>query len=355
MRLFFAALIVMGATAPAATQWLDRPWPGIPRTADGEPNLMAPAPRGPDGKPDLTGVWDAPSAAARPDPANLQPWVLDLAREYQQDYYKARPLYQCLPSGPEAERFGYWKRFLQTPTALAILNEDLTYRVIHTDGRELEADPAPSWMGYSAGRWDGDTLVVESGGFNEKTWASRYGVVHTEALRITERYRRPDFGHLQVEVTFTDPGAYVKPWGFTVTMTLAADTEMLEAICERSSNDWAGSLSETESRAVSVLTEVLAGYVGSYTGIYGGSERTYEVSLSDGQLFANIVGTRAEVEGGLAAGGLDAGSLRPLVPLSQTLFEGLGLGYRFIVDDDGVATDLVVIHISGPYTYPRER
>ena len=108
-------------------------------------------------------------------------------------------------------------------------------------------------------------------------------------------------------MTFTDPGAYVKPWGFTVTMTLAADTEMLEAICERSSNDWAGSLSETESRAVSVPTEVLAGYVGSYTGIYGGSERTYEVSLSDGQLFANIVGTRAEVEGGLAAGGLDAG------------------------------------------------
>ena len=355
MRLFVAALVLMGATIPATAQWLDRPWPGIPRTPGGEPDLTAPAPRGPDGKPDLTGVWDSPSAAARPDPANLQPWVNELARQRQQEYYRARPFYQCLPSGPEAERFGYWKRFLQTPTAIAILNEDLTYRVIHTDGRELEADPAPSWMGYSAGRWDGDTLVVESGGFNDKTWASRYGVAHTETLRITERYRRPDFGHLQVEVTFTDPGAFTKPWGFAVNMTLAADTEMLEAICERNSEDWAGSLSDTESRAVSVPPDVLAGYVGAYTGIYGGSERTYEVSLSDGQLIATIVGARVEVEGGLGAAGLDAGALRPLVPLSQTLFEGLGLGYQFIVDANGVATDLVVIHISGPYTFSRER
>jgi len=355
MRLFLAALALIVGTMPATAQWLDRPWPGIPRTADGKPNLAAPAPRGPDGKPDLTGVWDAPSASARPEPANLQPWVRDLARERQQEYYKTRPIYQCLPSGPEAERFGYWKRFIQTPTALAILNEDLTYRLIHTDGRELESDPAPSWMGVSAGRWEGDTLVVESAGFNDKTWASRYGVAHTEALRTTERYRRPDFGHLQVEVTYTDPEAYVRPWGFTVEMTLAADTEMLEVVCERSSNEWEGSLTDAASEAVSVPPAVLAGYVGSYTGRYGGSERTYEVSLSDGQLFANIVGARADVEGGLGAAGLDDGALRPLVPQSQTVFEGLGLGYQFIVGDDGVATDLVVVHISGPYTFSRDR
>ena len=175
-------------------------------------------------------------SSARPDPANLQPWVIDLARQHQQEYYKARPMYQCRPSGPEAERFGGWKRILQTPTAIAILNDDLTYRVIHMDGRELEANPAPSWMGYSVGRWEGDTLVVDSNGFNDKTWVSRYGVSHTEALRMTERYRRPDFGHLQLEVTFTDPGAYAKPWGFTADMALAADTEMLEAVCERSSD-----------------------------------------------------------------------------------------------------------------------
>ena len=353
MRLFFAALIVMGATAPATAQWLDRPWPGIPRTPDGEPNLMAPAPRGPDGKPDLTGVWRGPAPFARPDAATLQPWVSDLVRQRQQEYYKTRPAYLCLPSGPEAESFGSWKRVLQTPTALAILNDELTYRVIHMDGRELEADPAPSWMGVAVGRWDGDTLVVDSAGFNDKTWASRYGVSHTEALRVTERYQRPDFGHLQIEVTYDDPGAYSKPWGFMTDMTLQADTEMLEAICEHSSEDWAGSLSDAADQAVSVPPDVLAGYVGIYTGIYGGSERTYEVSLSGGQLIATIVDDR--VEGGLGAAGLDEGAPRPLVPQSQTVFEGLGLGYQFIVDDEGVATDLVVIHISGPYTYPRQR
>ena len=275
MRLFFAALILMGSTIPAGAQWLDRPTPEIPRTPDGKPNLAAPAPRGADGKPDLAGVWNAPAAAARPDPAELQPWVNDLVRRRQQEHYKTRPLYECLPSGPEAERFGGWKRFLQTPTAIAILNDDLTYRMIHMDGRELEADPAPSWMGYSVGRWDGDTLVVDSAGFNDKTWVSRYGVAHTEALRITERYRRPDFGHLQVEVTYTDPGAYAKPWGFTLNLALAADTEMLESVCENSSEQWNGSLSDTANRTVSVPADVLARYVGVYSGTYGGNDRTY--------------------------------------------------------------------------------
>jgi hypothetical protein len=353
MRLVLAALILMVGTVSAEAQWLDRKTPGIPRTPDGKPNLTASAPRGPDGKPDLTGVWEAANVVARPDPANLQPWVLELARRHQQEYYKARPSYQCRPSGPEAERFGGWRRILQTPTAIAILNDDLTSRVIHMDGRELEANPAPSWMGYSVGRWDGDTLVVESAGFNDKTWVSRYGVSHTEALRMTERYQRRDFGHIQVEVTFTDPKAFAKPWGFTVDMELAADTEMLEAICEKSSEHWTGSLSDAANEGVSVPPEVLARYVGVYSGIYGGSRRTYEVSLSDGRLIARIAGPA--IEGGLGAAGLEDGAERPLVPRSQTLFEGLGLGYQFIVDDKGVATDLVVIHISGPYKFPRQR
>ena len=354
MRLFLAALLLTAGTIPAEAQWLDRKTPGIPRTPDGKPNLTAPAPRGPDGRPDLAGVWEAENIVARPDPANLQPWVLDLSRKHQQEYYKSRPFYQCRPSGPEAERFGGWKRILQTPAAIAIMYDDLTYRLIHTDGRELEADPAPSWMGYSVGRWDGDTLVVESAGFNDKTWVSRYGVSHTEKLRMTERYRRRDFGHMQVEVTFTDPGAFVKPWGFTADMTLAADTEMLEAICEKSSDHWTGTLSDAANQGVSVPPEVLARYVGVYSGIYGGGKRTYEVSLSGGRLIARLVGGEA-IEGGLGAAGLEDGASRTLVPQSQTLFEGLGLGYQFIVDDKGVATDLVVIHISGPYKYARQR
>ena len=335
MRLFLAALTLVVGAMPAAAQWLDRPTPGIPRTADGKPNLSAPAPRGPDGKPDLSGVWNGPDPAPRPDPADMQPWVKALVPQRQQEFFKARPAYQCLPSGPEAERFAGWKRILQTPTAIAILNDDLTYRVIFTDGRELEANPAPSWMGYSVGRWEGDTLVVDSVGFNDKTWVSRRGLSHTEALRTRERYRRSDVGHLEVEVTFTDPGAYAKPWGFMAKMNLVADTEMLESVCERSSEHWTGRTTES---AVHVPPEVLATYVGVYSGIYQGNPRTARISLSDGQLF-------------VASGG---GETQPLVPRTQTLFEGT-LGYQFEVDDKGVATHVTEIHVSGGYRYARQR
>jgi len=351
MKHVLAALMLFVGTLPAAAQWLDRPWPGIPRTADGTPDLTAPAPRGPDGRPDFSGVWNGRPPLTRLDPAILQPWVMGLVRERQQDYYKMRPAYQCRPSGPEAEQFGGWKRFLQTPTALAILDDELRYRVVHMDGRELEADPFPSWAGYSVGRWDGDTLVVESAGFNDRTWVTRHGVSHTEALRITERYRRPDFGHLQLEVTVSDPGAFTEPWSFTVGMELAADTEMLESVCERTSDDWTGSLADAADRAVSVPPEVLARYVGAYTGRYAGSERTYEVSYSDGQLIATIVDGYNAV--GLGAPGIGEGAPRALVPLSETVFEGLGLGYEFIVNDEGVATDLIVTHISGSYRFSR--
>src|SRR5438105_2933546 len=280
MRLLLATLILMMGTISAEAQWLDRPTSGIPRSPDGKPDLTAPAPRGPDGKPDLTGIWNGPNPVSRPDPANAQAWVDDLLRQRRQDYFRGRPFFQCLPSGPESGRFAGWKRILQTPAAIAILNDDLTYRVIHMDGRELEADPAPSWMGYSVGRWEGETLVVDSTGFTDKTWVSRYGVSHTEALRVTERYRRPDFGHLEVEVTFTDPSAFAKPWGFDVNFALAADTEMLEAVCERSSENWAGSLSDAGKTAVTVAPDVLAQYVGVYRGIYLGARRSVEVSLS---------------------------------------------------------------------------
>jgi len=345
MRLFLTALIFAAGTMPAAAQWLDRPWPGIPRTADGKPNLAAPAPRGPDGKPDLTGIWNGPNPEAPLDPANAKPWVSDLVRQRQLEYHRGRPSFQCRPSGPESDEFSGWKRILQTPAAVAILSDDLTYRLIHMDGRALEAEPAPSWMGYAVGRWEGDTLVVESSGYSEKTWLSRYGQAHTEALRVTERYRRTDFGHLQIAVTYSDPAAYAKPWGFTANMTLAPDTEMLEAICERSSDHWTGTRSEAASRAVTVPPEVLARYVGVYSGVYLTRPRTVEVTLSGGQLIARVIG------GAL----VDGGEIRPLVPQSERLFEGAGLYYEFIVDDKGVATDVVQINITGPYRFARQR
>jgi hypothetical protein len=345
MRLFLAAVTLVLAAAPASAQWLDRKTPGIPRTADGKPNLAAPAPHGPDGKIDLTGVWNGPVPELLLDPANEKPTTHATVLKRQAEYWKTRPSYQCLPSGPEADRSAGWKRILQTPAAIAILNDDLTYRLIFMDGRQLEKDPAPSWQGYSVGRWEGDTLVVESNGYNDKTWLSRYGQSHTEALRVRERWRRADFGHLQVEVTFTDPGAYTKPWGFTASMGLAADTEMLESICERSSEHWTGTLSDAANSGPTVSPDVLARYVGVYRGMYTTNKRTIEVSLSGGQLTAKIIGGAA----------IDGGDIRPLVPLSQTLFEGLGIGYRFVVDDKGVTTGLVEIHNSGEQLFPKDK
>jgi hypothetical protein len=346
MKLCLAALALIAGTTPAAAQWLDRPWSGIPRTSDGKPNLTAPAPRGPDGKPDLTGIWNGPSPYAGYDPSNERPWVTTVVRQRQQEYFRGRPSFLCRPSGPESDEYAGWRRILQTPAAMAILFDDLTYRVIHMDGRGLEADPAPSWMGYSVGRWEGDTLVVESNGYNDKTWLSPEGRPHTERLRVTERYQRTDFGHLQVEVTYTDPDAYLKPWGFTARLTLIPDTEMLETVCERSSDQWPTGASGASSTAFTVPPDVLARYVGVYAGHYGPTRpRTVEVTLEGGQLIAKVMGSADD----------DGGPIRPLVPRSQKVFEGLGLGYEFIVDDKGVATELVEIHISGPYRYARQR
>ena len=344
MRLLFAALALFVGTTPAAAQWLDRPWAGIPRTADGKPNLTAPAPRGPDGKPDLTGIWSGPVPEIEFDPANAQPWVNDLIRQRQREYHKGRPLYNCLPSGPEADRAAGWKRILQTPTLIAILNEDLSHRVIHMDGRELEANPAPSWMGVSVGRWEGDALIVDSAGFNEKTWLSRYGQSHTEALRVREVYRRRDFGHLDVEVTFTDPRAYTKSWGFKAAMELNPDTEMLESVCERSSDEWQGGAVAADT-AVKVARDVLARYVGVYHGRYGGEKRVIEVTLAGDQLIAKVTGRAA----------VDGGEMRPLIPPDQTTFDGVGIIYQFVVGADGVATALDEIHISGPERFPKQR
>lgn len=351
MQKYLAILTLIMFTNPVAAQWLDRPWTGIPRTAAGEPDLLAPAPQDRDGKPDFTGIWTGPPPVAKLDPALLQPWAAELASQRQQNFYKERPLFRCLPNGPETESAGGWKRIIQTPATIVILNEDLTYRVIHMDGRELEPDPIPSWTGYSVGHWEGDTLVVDTAGFNDQTWVSRYGVSHSEALHMNERFTREDFGHLTVEVTFTDPETFSAPWGYTMSMELAADSEMLESVCERGSEDWSGNLSDTEARRVSVPAELLAKYAGVYRGIYSGVERTYEITVSENDLVATIIGDYSAL--GLGAAGLEPGVPRNLVPLSETQFDGLGLGYRFMVNEDGEVESVIISHVSGDYTYFR--
>ena len=259
---------------------------------------------------------------------------------------RQNPQARCLPMGiVQLHLQGAPRKFVQTPAVTAILYEAAgETRQIFTDGRTLPPPEAqPWWNGYSVGRWEGDTLVVDSNGFNEKTWLSRYGQSHTEALHVTERYRRRDLGHLDVDVTFTDPRAYTKPWGFTAEMELNADTEMLESICERSSDQWQGGPVAADT-AVTVAPEVLARYVGVYHGVYGGDKRIIEVTLSGDRLIAKVTGRAA----------VDGGEMRPLIPQSQTTFDGVGIVYQFVVGDNGVATALVEIHISGPERFPKQ-
>ena len=345
MRLFLTAISLAALATPAAAQWLNHPTPGIPRTADGKPNLAAPAPRIADGRPDFTGLWNAPMQLDEPraDPGDMSAWAKEAAQRRATDFFKTRPMYQCLPSGPEtfSQTTGLivWKRILQTPSLIAILNDDLTYRQIFMDGRALEPAPNPTWMGYSVGHWDGDTLVVDSFGFNDRTWLNARGLPHTEALRMTERYERQDFGHLRIDVTFTDPAAYAKPLSLTVNMSLAPDTEMLETVCETGSDHWTGSSLRTP--AVNVAPDVLAKYVGVFSGFWGQRPRTVEIAVSAGGLVAMFDGAKQSV---------------PLVALSETLFESSeGLGYRFIVDGDSPATHVEEIHTSGDYRYARRR
>ena len=215
------ATLTLGLTVPLAAQWLNHPTPGIPRTAGGKPNLAAPAPRTPDGKPDLSGLWNKISPkysrniAADLKPGEVQPWAEALVQQRKEDLGKDYMNVLCVPLGPgyttDADSTGAeMMKIIQTPGLILILNPDLTYRQIFMDGRALETAPNPSWMGYSVGHWDGDTLVVESFGFNDRTWLDHDGHPHTEALRTTERYRRRDFGNLDLEVTLSDP-ARVRP------------------------------------------------------------------------------------------------------------------------------------------------
>src|SRR5262245_16990614 len=242
MKIFTAMIILTVFATVLEAQWINYPTPGIPRTADGKPNLTAPAPRTADGKPDLTGLWQmlSPDTAIgnvslrKPgdlQPTDIQPWVQALLQQRAENFGIDNPHYKCMPDGPNYSAAGVgYKKFLQMPGMIVILQEDLTYRQIYMDGRALETDPNPSWMGYSVGHWEGDTRVVESNGYNDQTWLLG-GYPHTEALRMTERFRRTDFGHLEIAVTFNDPKAYNKPWTVPVSARLAPDTELMEGVC----------------------------------------------------------------------------------------------------------------------------
>jgi hypothetical protein len=229
---------------------------------------------------------------------------------------------------------------IQTPGVIVIMNEDLTYRRIFMDGRTLESAPFPVWMGYSVGKWDGDTLVVESNGFNDRTWLNNVGLPHTERLRMTERFQRPDLGHMRIDVTLTDPAAYTRPLRYNRNLNLVTDTEMVEAVCEVRGDTWTGNANEVRKSAARVSPDLLATYVGTYSGVYGGGNRTVDVKFVDGKLL---------MTGFL----LDQ---TELIPQSETTFTSTeGLSYVFIKNAQGALTAVEEVHSSGNYRYNRQR
>jgi len=234
--------------APVYAQWVKVPARAIPRGTDGKPNLSAPAPRLPDGHPDLSGVWEpngnryAVNIARdlKPEDVPFQPWAKALAAERADGSRSGEdPTANCLPPGvPHIIASPPPWRLVQTPDYVVIVHELMTtWRQIFLDGRELAEDFTPAWMGYSTGKWEGDTLVVDTKGFNGKTWLDQLGKPTTESLHVVERFRRKDFGHMEIQITIDDPKAYTKPWTVTQEVHLLPNTQLLEFICNENNLD----------------------------------------------------------------------------------------------------------------------
>jgi hypothetical protein len=284
-------------------------------------------------------------------PGEIQPWADALVQRRKEDLGKDYMNVLCVPLGPaystDADSTGAeMMKIVQTPALILILNPDLTYRQIFLDGRALETAPNPSWMGYSVGHWDGDTLVVESFGFNDRTWLDHDGHPHTEALRMIERYRRRNFGNLDLEVSLSDPAAYARPWTVAVRAELAADTELIEWVCNEKGSElehWIGKASDERKSEVKVAPAILARHVGVYEEqpkLWRLVPRVVEITLSGDRLFGDMDG-RGKV---------------PLVAQSETAFSGLnGLGVEFVKSDSGPTEQLYVKHVSGDYRFTRKK
>ena len=346
MRAVWLLILAALTSPPVAAQWLDLPTPGLPRTADGKPDLTAAAPKLPDGKPDLSGIWERSSLryynniAADLTPADVQPWAETLFQRRRADLGKDSMEVRCLPYGPAATTTPYAHiKVVQTSTLILMLLDDLTYRQIHLDGRQLPVDPNPSWMGYSVGRWEGDTLIVQSNGFTDQSWLDYDGHPHTEALRVTERYRRRDIGHLDLDVTFEDPGAYNRPWTVSVPLELLPDTELLEYVCDENEKSTVHMTGTPAGQSpVAVARETLARYAGTYEIPDEDGVKRVVVSLSDAGLFLDFAETGSEY----------------LVPTSDTDFHMSGTVVHFAADGQGTITHLVIRTVESEETAIRK-
>jgi len=264
-------ILIAWTAAPALVraQWLNHPTPGIPRTADGKPNLSAPAPRTANRRPDLSGLWVTanapPEVLARLIPgatngageeplsqyfiniladfkfeeAPLRPSAAAAFEERARSFSKESPISHCLPEGmPLVEMAPAPYKIVQTPGLMVMLYErDTTYRQVHMDGRKLPDDPQPTWLGYSVGKWEGDSLVVDTTGFNNRGWLDARGHTHSEALHLTERFHRLNFGEMEVQLTIDDPLTFTKPFTIRLKQHLVPDSDLLESFCAENEKD----------------------------------------------------------------------------------------------------------------------
>ena len=242
-------------------QWLRQPTEGVPRTRDGKPNLSAPAPRTREGKPDFSGIWmtgnplpcnnatgadfqdcgsELPLAreglnigASLPGGLPFQPWAADLVKRRVLRQAQDDPHARCLPDTfLRAYGLPHMMKFVQVPGLLVVLDEmNASYRQVFTDGRALPVDPTPAWNGYSSGKWTGDTLVVQTAGFRDDLWLDINGSPLTDAAKVTERFRRLDYGHLAIDLTVDDAKAYTRPWTVALKQAIVVDTDLVDEIC----------------------------------------------------------------------------------------------------------------------------
>ena len=253
-------LLLCPLICPLKAQWVKYPTAGVPRTRDGKPDLGAACPRTADGKPDFSGLWAMQTkregnpnfpgcepvsdefvniAASLKEGLPYQTWAANLVQARRSEQRVNDPISNCLPMGPV--RLHTWngpRKVMQTPGLLVLMSEfGTSYRQIFTDGRRLPADPNPSWNGYSSGKWEGDTLVVETNGLRDGLWLDATGNPMTDAAKITERLRRPNFGTMEIEITVDDPKAYTKPWTVKLTQNIKLDTDLLDFVCVENEKD----------------------------------------------------------------------------------------------------------------------
>jgi hypothetical protein len=317
-------------------QWANVKTPGIPRTPDDKPDLTAPAPRTPDGKPDLSGLW-------APGP-NLY-WV-DLIQDFKNEvifkpeaqavfrkraaeYVLDAPYTRCLPLGP-ADMFSSVSQIIQLPSEVALLRSGPAGdRRIFMDGRELPKDPNPTWKGYSVGRWDGDTLVVETGGFNDVGWLDNMGHPRSEKLHVTERFRRVDFGHIQMQIALEDPEILAQRLTISLPLNYLADADTLEQVCNENERDRAHLVAGEPKPRIKLSAVALP----KYAGIYEPGDN--KISLVNDQLYFWDI---------------------PIFPQSETLFDSRLAPMEFSLDANGEVTGLTFDGAAGDeFTFVRKR